>query len=339
MKTHLIPDLLDALVATPAIERAAAQVGLTARTVHRYLVRSRAGDAVLQSIEWMGIAAPLHIHYSNAMKLAASAIEATALDRARNGCWVPSYFRGAPVFEENEDFIGWTDEEMVRLGWDPKRDRFVWETGPDGKLRRKIVHVWLKPSEQLTIKMLESHFAKKYGAHQTIDVNYASTLTLTRPEERQPKMIEHKPEKQLVFDDETAAPERRGQNIAAGRPARNSEEFDKWAAQNEFAHTAVEVQQSDGSFKPISAAPSSSSNAGAMKRPTSPGNLGAGPDRPSDPETCAPSNGPKLKSSGIDHTRDATHTRYDDVNHVRTGPHNTVISSEGYGVRRAGPRR
>jgi hypothetical protein len=56
---------------------------------------------------------------------------------------------------------GWSDKEMEAGGFDPKRDRFVWEIGPDGKQRRKQVQVWLKPSEQLAIKMLES-WHKRY---------------------------------------------------------------------------------------------------------------------------------------------------------------------------------
>ena len=44
------------------------------------------------------IVAPFHIHFANAAKLNPTIIESNARERATNGCWVPSYYQGAPVF-------------------------------------------------------------------------------------------------------------------------------------------------------------------------------------------------------------------------------------------------
>ncbi len=153
-----IPDLLANLVASPSIAEACRRTGMTPATHWNYLIRSKQGDPLFQEIEWHGVKAPYWQHVANTRVLAAAAIEQAALDRALNGCWVPSYFKGEPVFETNEQFLGWTDEEMRALDYDPVRDRFVWEGDPP---RRKQVMVWLKPSEQLAIRMLES-WHKRY---------------------------------------------------------------------------------------------------------------------------------------------------------------------------------
>ncbi len=105
-----IPDLLANLVASPSIAEACRRTGITPATHWNYLIRSKQGDPLFQEIEWHGVKTPYWQHVANTRVLAAAAIEQAALDRALNGCWVPSYFKGEPVFETNEQFLGWTDE-------------------------------------------------------------------------------------------------------------------------------------------------------------------------------------------------------------------------------------
>jgi hypothetical protein len=229
-----ITDLLDALVTSPSVAEAARRCSMTPQTFWNYLLRSKRGDPLFQEIEWHGVTCSFDQHVQNAKVLAAAAIEQSALDRALNGSWVPSYYQGAPVWQENDTFVGWSDKEMEALGYDPKRDRFVWEIGPDGKQRRKQVQAWLKPSEQLAIKMLES-WHKRYRPHQQVDVNYGGVLRLERSDERTAmKTIEQKP----LFDEQDDA-EQRGGHLALGRPAKDSAEMDKWNAAGEFKPTPV----------------------------------------------------------------------------------------------------
>jgi hypothetical protein len=243
-----VPDLLANLVASPSIAEACRRTGMTPATHWNYLIRSKQGDPLFQEIEWHGVKAPYWQHVANTRVLAAAAIEQAALDRALNGCWVPSYFKGEPVFETNEKFLGWTDEEMRALDYDPVRDRFVWEGDPP---RRKQVMVWLKPSEQLAIKMLES-WHKRYRPHQQVDVNFGGVLRLDRPDERtRSKTIEAKP----LLDDDDDVGEQRGGHLALGRPAKDSAEMDKWNAAGEFKPQPVTFVDAEGNRTERVAAP------------------------------------------------------------------------------------
>lgn len=234
-----IPDLLANLVASPSIAEACRRTGMTPATHWNYLIRSKQGDPLFQEIEWHEVKAPYWQHVANTRVLAAAAIEQAALDRALNGCWVPSYFKGEPVFETNEEFLGWTDDEMRALGYDPVRDRFIWEGDPP---RRKQVMVWLKPSEQLAIKMLKS-WHKRYRPHQQVDVNVGGVLRLDRPNERTgSKTIEAKP----LLDDGDDVVEQRGGLLALGRPAKDSAEMDKWNAAGEFNPQPVAFVDAEG---------------------------------------------------------------------------------------------
>ena len=229
-----IPALLDALVVSPSIAEAPHRCQMTGDTVYNYLLRSRAGDQQFQKIEWFGIVAPFHVHFANTKVLAAQAIEQAALDRALNGCWVPSYYQGAPVWEELDTDI--TDPDILFLMYG-QRDRLK----RDEHGNRVQVKQWLKPSEQLAIKMLES-WHKRYRPHQQVDVNYGGVLRLERADERtapQVKVIEH-------FAEEDNETEQRGGRLALGRPAQSSEEMDKWNQSGEFKPQPVAFVDAEG---------------------------------------------------------------------------------------------
>ena len=217
-KIDKIPALLDAMVTTPEISTAARRVGLGVSTVMRYLVRSRMGDPELQEIEWMGVTAPMHVHATqNVRALTAQAIQASAMDRALNGCWVDVFYQGQRQFErvKKEEYADYSDADIEAFAISD-----AYEMGP--------VRQWLKPSDALTLKMLES-WDKRYAPHQTIDVQYGGVLRIERPDEQTTKVIEAKP----IFDD-TSDTEQRGGALALARPAKSSEEMDKWAEQGDF---------------------------------------------------------------------------------------------------------
>ena len=158
-----IPDLLDNLLACSMAE-AARRVGISPSLPWNWLVQSRLGKPELQEIEFCGVLAPFHVHYSqNIPALTAHQIQQTALERARDGVLVDVFFQGQRMLERV------LKEEYA----DIKEDELWIESAPIGKrsaTRRKPTKQWLKPSDALVIKMLESWNRKRYGAHQTIDV-------------------------------------------------------------------------------------------------------------------------------------------------------------------------
>jgi len=261
-KLDQIPALLDALVTTPSITEAARRCFMHPSTVHNYLVRSRLGDAQLQSIEWYGVTAPFHLHFANTKILAAAAIEQAALDRALNGVEVDVFYQGRRQYEtvEKEEFKGVADEDMVARGFDPSE-----------RYERKAVKQWLKPSDQLVIRMLEA-WNKRYRPHQQVDVNYGGVLRLERDGEGTAKTIDQK----SIFDDD-AETKRRGGHLALGRPATDSAELDKWNAAGEFKTQPVTFVDAEGNRTERVAAPDpllsqpDSESARGMKEAARPG--------------------------------------------------------------------
>ncbi len=112
----------------------------------------------------------------------------------------------------------------------------------DEAYETKPTKQWLKPSDALTLRMLEAH-NKKYRAHQQIDVNYGGVLRLERPEERTTKTIDATPQ---VFEEDAEETEQRDAHLALARPAKSSEELDKWAAAGEFNPQPVKFTNSRG---------------------------------------------------------------------------------------------
>ncbi len=223
-----VPELLDHLI-TCSVAEACRRCNITPQTFWNYMVRSRLGDPKFQEIEFCTVVAPLHIQYQNAKTLAAQQIEQNAIERARDGTMTDVFFQGQRMFErvKKEEFVDFTDEQIADFGLD------AYELKPTKQ--------WLKPSDALVLKMLES-WNKKYRSHQEIDVNYGGTLRLERPEERTAtKVIEHK-----VFDDDTNTEPTEQSSLALARPAKDSAEFDKWNAAGEFASTPTKFVDADG---------------------------------------------------------------------------------------------
>ncbi|MFY9892502.1 MAG: hypothetical protein WAK63_00010 [Xanthobacteraceae bacterium] len=230
-----IPDLLDNLLACSMAE-AARRVGISPSLPWKWLVQSRLGKPELQEIEFCGVLAPFHVHYSqNIPALTAMQIQQSAFERARDGTLVDVFFQGQRMFERvlKTEYKGKSDDDLrFEIGEDFERE--CYETIPTKQ--------WLKPSDALVVKMLESWHRKRYGAHQTVDVNYGGVLRLERPEE-QTKIIENKPE---VFEEDIEDAAGGGHHLALARPAKDSAELDKWAAAGEFAPAPVTFVNAKG---------------------------------------------------------------------------------------------
>ena len=127
---------------------------------------------------------------------------------------------------------------MVARGFDPSE-----------RYERKPVKQWLKPSDQLVIRMLEA-WNKRYRPHQQVDVTYGGVLRLERDGERAAKTIDQKP----IFDEDVET-EQRGGHLALGRPAKDSAELDKWNAAGEFKPQPVTFVDAEGKRTERVAAP------------------------------------------------------------------------------------
>jgi hypothetical protein len=248
---HKIPAYLDCLV-VGSISSACRAVGIDKSTHYSWLIRSKQGDEALQAIEWLGTTAPFHVHVEQHVPvLAIQAIESAALERARDGCWIPSVHQGAPVFLHDEriiKFFGTTDvdPDLIEMQFG-QRDTYL----RDEEGNRVQARTWLKPDTGLVSLMLSAWKRRRYGTHVSVESKSETVLRLERPEERTMKTINAKP---VSFgDDEESTTQ--GAKLALGRPAASSEEFDQWAAQGEFAPAPVTFVDQQGNRTQMVSAP------------------------------------------------------------------------------------
>jgi len=224
--------LLDNLL-TCSMAEAARRVGVSPSLPWKWLMRSRMGDPDFQEIEFCDVVAPFHTHYErNVPALAALQIQQTAIERARDGVYTDVFFQGVRQYEKvlKPEYAGMNEADLwIEVGED-------WQTRC---YEMRPTKQWLKPSDALVVKMLESWGRKRYGSHQEVSVTLGGVLRLERPEEA-PKAIEHQPE---VFEEENA--EERGR-LALARPAKDSKEMDKWAEAGEFKAAAVTFVKATG---------------------------------------------------------------------------------------------
>ena len=213
------------------------------------------GDPELQAIEFCGVEAPFHIHATiNCRALTAQLIQGAALDRALNGHYANVFYQGVRQKERvlKPEFEG-KDEQAIafELGADNIDEAY--------ELRPTLQH--MKPSDALVLKMLEA-FDKKYRPHQTVEVTFGGRLQLERPGE-EAKVIEHQP---AVFEDAIES-EQRGGHLALARPARDSAELDRWAAEGQFAPAPVAFVDADGKRTVLQATPVSPTTPAAHAAP------------------------------------------------------------------------
>jgi hypothetical protein len=227
-----IPQLLESLITCSAAE-ACRRAGITPQTWWNYVVRSKLGEERFQKIEFCTVVAPLHIHYANAKTLAAQQIEQNAIERARDGCLVDVFFQGVRQFEKvlKPQYADCDADDL----------EIIFGEDTSNAYEMKPTKQWLKPSDALTIKMLEAH-NPKYQPHQNISVGYSGVLRLERPEE-QSKTIEATPQ---VFEDAVVTDEQKPPQLALTRPAKDSAEMNKWEAAGEFKPAPVVFQNAKG---------------------------------------------------------------------------------------------
>lgn len=232
-----IPALLDHAM-TCSIAEAARRTGISPSLPWKWLVQSRLGKAELQAITWCDVVAPFHVQLDNLKLLSVQAIEQSAVERALNGCYVDVFFQGQRMFEDvlKPEFEGKSDDELM------------FEVGPEFKTicyARIPAKQWLKPSDALVIKVLESWKRKRYGSHQQIDVNYGGRLTLQKDAPPEAATVDA-PAVEIFDGEADDTPEQRGGYLALAAPAKTSTEFDERAAAGEFAPAPVVFKNASG---------------------------------------------------------------------------------------------
>ena len=232
-----IPELLDNLLSASMAE-SARRVGISPSLPWKWLVQSRLGKPELQEIEFCGVIAPFHVHYgTNVPALTAQQIQQTALERARDGVMTDVFFQGVRMFEDvlRPEFEGKTDDDLM------------FEVGPNYKTicyERVPTKQWLKPSDALVVKMLEAWNRKRYGAHQTIDVQYGGVLRLEKDQTNKPAIAQTV---DAVFEEVPDEEEQqRGGHLALAAPAKSSADFEERAASGEFDQAVVTFRDADG---------------------------------------------------------------------------------------------
>lgn len=233
--------VLDTLVLNPKMTVAARAIGVSTMTLYRWLRLSREGAPEFQQIEWCGEVGSFHQFYEYALRAQINEIEQTAKHNALGFDEVVTH-DGAIQYQIDPTLVGLDDETMKMLGY---TDRYLRIDGAVQPLTVKR-----KPSDALVIKMLASHKPEIYGERSTVDVNMrvGGVLRLQRPDEMV-KTIEHQQAPASLEGADTAEDQsaRTSTMLALGRPARSSEEFDRWNANKEFTAAPVTFVKADGS--------------------------------------------------------------------------------------------
>ncbi len=164
----LLRNVLDELCVTPIYTAACARCGISTKTLWRYVRASqREDDPEKYWFVWSDAEAWFHDHLKHAMRLSALMIEATARHHALNGFDEVQVFQGKMCWKEDPKLAGLSDDELAQLG---RSDRY--ERNADGTLIPLTVR--RKPSDQLVLKMLASHFPRTYG--EKVEHQYSNII-------------------------------------------------------------------------------------------------------------------------------------------------------------------
>ena len=176
--------LVEYLSVNPYYVDAAKALGCGVSTVFRWINESNKNPTEF-TFEWNGVTAPLHEHCRTAVKHQAMLIEAWARKIAIEGWDEEVTFQGRRCFEEDETYLGVSDEDVKWLSPTGHRYKLDEQGRPIPiKIKRRI-------SEAMMAKILSSHLPKLYGSQitQTIDVRH-SHVKVVQPKAPEMKVIE-----------------------------------------------------------------------------------------------------------------------------------------------------
>lgn len=261
-KHRQIIELLDAAVLHPRIsgpEGCAALVGVSPKTVFRWLIQSRMGHPKFQEITWHDTTAAFHQHFErHARALTSVEIQQSALDMAVNGTDEQVFFQGRRMTEKirRPEYADVPEDELWLLG--------------DAAFMEVPTLNHRHPPVALVTKMLES-WDRRYQPQQNISVEYGGTLRLERG--TKPKV-----DRKQVFEADTPG-ERRGGYLALPAPAVSPDEMAERERQGDFAPSPVKFTDASG-VETVLSAPTEP--AGAPKAPVNHSGAGKEPSEPTE---------------------------------------------------------
>jgi len=247
-KLDRLPLILD-LAAVGATDSAIAKaLDVSTTTLWHYMRRSVEGDEDL-ICEWGGVTAAYHTHRRTALLLSASMIEQKFRSMCLEGVATPVLFGGKLSYVEDEQTVGWSEQDREDLGF--PRDGLK----RDSEGNRIPLYVNMPVPAQIIAKAVEAFYPRTYGKSLDVHVQHGGVLRLSADKNETAKQIEHQQVELLAPVDsdprsgeaDQAAEER----MAVGPVAESAAQFDTWADEGAFEPKQVTVVAADGTSKVI----------------------------------------------------------------------------------------
>jgi hypothetical protein len=247
-KLDRLPLILDLAAAGATDSAIAKALDVSTMTLWNFMRRSVEGDEKL-ICEWGGVTAAYHTHRRTALLLSASLIEQKFRSMCLEGVPTPIIFGGKLSYVEDEQTVGWTEDDREDLGY--PRDGLK----RDASGARIPLYVNMPVPAQIIAKAVEAFYPKTYGKSVDVHVQHGGVLRLSADKNETAKQIEHQQTELLAPVDsdprsgeaDQAAEER----MAVGPVAESAAQFDTWADAGAFEPKQVAVVAADGTRKEI----------------------------------------------------------------------------------------
>jgi hypothetical protein len=207
--THAnLTHFLDLMCGHPNISAGARAIGCTPQAVFLWLKRSAAGDEKFL-VRWPD-ADDASIQFAEAVKLARKRFtvlfESQMRSEVVNGIPRVVIHNGEVQYQKDSRFIGWSDEEMIALGFS-LHERYLRDA--DGNAVPLVVHE--AAPAHLKIHVSRALIPQTYGDHRSVavDVNArvrSSVMVIGAKREPEPKVIEHASEPAQAIEGDPLAP-------------------------------------------------------------------------------------------------------------------------------------
>ena len=163
--------LLDRLTESPAIKPACRSIGIDASNFWSWMAASTKQENERFRFAWGGAVDWLHVHFQTARRRNIVLLESHLRDVLQGGHETTVVHNGQVSYELDPFFVGWTDEEMVALGFS-LRERYVLDEAG----RAKVLTVKVVPPAHLLIRGAQAYLkGAGWGDTKTVDSNVRVT--------------------------------------------------------------------------------------------------------------------------------------------------------------------
>lgn len=222
-------DVLNKLVASPRLKRAAREAGIDHSTIFKW-IRESITNPEKHTLEWLGHRQPFHLHVNAARKLNIVAIDASARDLALNGHVTAKFHDGKPVWKTDPQIAADAlalskDDWELQYGDRPRSDVFARDD--EGKLIQETDVS--PPNPALLVKLLTSLAPEVYGERSEVTHTHQGRVWIEGGNQQTPPMLPPPSDFNADFG-LTSRPEeaQRPTNVLAiPRPCATSGEFDQ----------------------------------------------------------------------------------------------------------------